>query len=80
MHDVKLAYGSHMRIQQAVTDVQVSLSPESEVQLVASIVPETPTIPLPPTSIGVHMDREAAGVLLKRLRDLFRTSGWPVPR
>ena len=80
--DVAMAYGSHHRITQSVTDVRVSIIPGPEVELVASIVPD-PTIRNPShlqaTSVAIHMDQSAASVLFARLRETFQTIGWPLP-
>jgi hypothetical protein len=80
--DVAMAYGSHHRIAQSVTNVRVSVIAGPEVELVASIVPD-PIIRNPShlqaTSVAIHMDQAAAGVLFARLRETFQTRGWPLP-
>ena len=80
--NIPMAYGSHHRIAQSVTNVRVNVIPGPEVELVASIVPD-PMIPnpshLPATSVAIHMDQSAAMILFARLRETFRTMGWPLP-
>jgi hypothetical protein len=80
--DLSLPYGAHHRIAQSVTNVRVNIIPGPEVELVASIVPD-PTLPNPSrlqaTSVAIHMDRSAATILFARLRETFRTTGWPMP-
>ena len=81
-NDIQMAYGSHHRIAQSVTDVRVNIIHGPEVELVASIVPD-PMIPNPShlqaTSVAIHMDQSAATILFARLRETFRTTGWPLP-
>jgi hypothetical protein len=80
--DLSLPYGSHHRIAQKVTNIRVNVISGPEVELVASIVPD-PMIPnpshLPATSVAIHMDQSAAMILFARLRETFRTTGWPLP-
>jgi hypothetical protein len=80
--DVSVGYGSHHRITQSVTNVRVNVISGPEVELVASIVPD-PMIPnpshLPATNVAIHMDQSAATILFVRLRETFRTMGWPLP-
>jgi hypothetical protein len=80
--DISMTYGSHHRIAQSVSDVRVNVIHGPEVELVASIVPD-PMIPnpthVPATSVAIHMDQSAATILFARLRETFRTMGWPLP-
>jgi hypothetical protein len=80
--DIPMAYGSHHRIAQSVTDVRVKVISGPEVELVASIVPD-PIIQNPShlqaTSVAIHMDQSAATILFARLRETFQTMGWPLP-
>lgn len=80
--DISVAYGSHHRIAQSVSDVRVNIIPGPEVELVASIVPD-PMIQnamhVQATSVAIHMDRSAATILFARLHETFRTMGWPLP-
>ncbi len=80
--DISLAYGSHHRIAQRISDVRVNVISGPEVELVASIVPdpmiENPTH-LPATSVAIHMDQSAATILFARLRETIQTMDWLLP-
>jgi len=80
--DISLAYGSHHRIAQRISDVRVNVISGPEVELVASIEPDpmiqNPTL-LPATSVAIHMDQSAATILFGRLRETLQTMDWLLP-
>lgn len=79
---VDIPYGTHWRFRRHVGSVNVTVTPDHEVELVASFLPD-PDSPspesVPSTGLDIRMGELAATGLMLRLRETFQTMGWPLP-
>jgi|HubBroStandDraft_5_1064220.scaffolds.fasta_scaffold773717_2 hypothetical protein len=82
MQDEPITYGTQNRIYQPAIAVEVVVTDEKRIELVASIgAPKGERIPPHPlaTKRAIHMDQSVASDLLKQLRETFQRMGWPLP-
>ena len=80
--EMVVPYGSQWRMARPVGDVEVIITPDREVELAASFLPDR-NVSRPQTqmatSLAIHMDHAVAVSLLLKLHETFQTMGWHMP-